>query len=211
VKEGSATGFQEDENRVFVRKGYNKAGKFLEVAVEADGGRKGTIWLPEGRKGWDWRRFVNEMKRMLEFQGGQIRSIVDEYPSLPGKWVEAEESVSSGSRYGCSFVNVLRLTVGGLKRLSSCLLDVFPVLECFEAELGGVEPRSAVNCYAMEAKQILSKELLVVPSPASLSQAAEDSLKTMEWVQLQVGLICKEVDQALGGLIAGLELKPNGS
>ena len=63
----------------------------------------------------------------------------------------------------------------------------------------------------MEAEEISSKEHLVVPSPASLSQAAADSLKMMEWVQLQVGLIRKEVDQALGGLIAGLELKPNGS
>jgi hypothetical protein len=194
-----------------VREGCNKTGRFLEVAVEADGGRKGTIWLPEGRKGWGWRLFVSEMKRMLEFQGVQIEPIVDEYPSLLGKWVEVEEFVSSGSHYGRSFMNVLRSTVGGLKRLSSYLLYVLPVSECFEVELGGVEPRSAVDCYAMEAKQISSKELLVVPSPASLSQAAADSLKTMVWVQLQVELIRKEVDQALGGLIAGLELKPNGS
>ena len=57
----------------------------------------------------------------------------------------------------------------------------------------------------------MSKEQLVVPSPASLSQATVDSLKTMEWVQLKVRLIRKEVDQALGGLTAGWELKPNGS
>ena len=77
----------------------------------------------------------------MEFQGGQIEPIVDEYPSLPGKWVEVEESVSSRSHYGHSFVNVLHSTMGGLKRLSSCLLNVFPVSECFEAELGRVEPR----------------------------------------------------------------------
>jgi hypothetical protein len=81
---------------------------------------------------------------------------------------------------------------------------------------GKVEPRSAVDCYVMEAEQISLEELLVVPSPASLSQAAADSLKTIEWVKLQVGLFRKEVDQAncwvgIGGLIAGLELKPKGS
>ena len=36
-------------------------------------------------------------------------------------------------------MNMLRSTVGELKRLSSCLLDVFLMSECFEAELGGVE------------------------------------------------------------------------
>jgi hypothetical protein len=45
---------------------------FLEVAVESDGGWIGTIWLPEGRKGWGWLRLVSEMRRMLVFQGGQI-------------------------------------------------------------------------------------------------------------------------------------------
>ena len=82
-----------------VRKGCNKAGRFLEVAVEADGGRNGTIWIPEGRKGWGWRC-------MLEF------------PPLPGKRVEIEELAVSGLHYGQSFVSVLRSRVGGLKRLS---------------------------------------------------------------------------------------------
>ena len=76
----------------------------------------------------------------------------DEYPSLPGKQVEVEESASVGFHYGLSFVNVLRSTVGGLKGLSSCLLNVIPVSECFEAELGGVEQRSVVDCYTMEAE-----------------------------------------------------------
>jgi hypothetical protein len=168
VKDGSAMGFREDVNCLLVHEGCNKAGRFLEVAVEVDGGRKGTIWLLEGRKGWGWHRVVSEMRRMLEFQGGQTGPTGDEYPALPGKRVEVEEFASAGFRYGRSFVNVLRSMVGGLKRLSSCLLDVFPVSKCFEAELGGVEQRSAVDCYAMEAEQISSKEL-VLPSPASLS------------------------------------------
>jgi hypothetical protein len=133
-KEGSATGFREDENRLLVREGCNKVGKFLEVAVEANGGWNGTIWLPKGKMGWGWCRFVSEMRRMLEFQGGQVGPSVDEFPPLPGKRVEIKEPAVSGLRYGQSFVSVLRSRVGGLKRLSSCLLDVFPVTECFEAE-----------------------------------------------------------------------------
>ena len=142
---------------------------------------------------------------MLEFQGGQIGPIGDEYLSLPGKRVEVEESAFAGFCYGWSFVNVLRSTVGGLKRLSSFLLDVFPVSECFKAELGGVEQRSTVDCYMMEPEQMLSKELLVLPSPASLSLAAADSLKMNDWVKLQLGFF------GLFGLSAGLELKPKGS
>ena len=144
------------------------------MAVEVDGGRKGkgTIWILEGRKGWGWRRFVSEMRKLMEVQGGQFKPIVDEYPPLPGKRVEVEVSDSSGYRYGRSFVNVLRSTAGGLKTMSSCLLDVFPVSECFEEELGGVEQRIAVDCYAMEAEQISLKELVGVPMPASSSLAA---------------------------------------
>jgi hypothetical protein len=43
AKDGSAKGFREDGNCLLVREGCNKAGRFLEVAVEVDGVRKGTI------------------------------------------------------------------------------------------------------------------------------------------------------------------------
>ena len=62
----------------------------------------------------------------------------------------------------------------------------------------------------MEGEQVLSKDLLVAPSPATLSLATADSLKMKEWVKLQLGLFRKEMDQALVGLIAGLDLKPKG-
>jgi hypothetical protein len=142
------------------------------------------------------------MRKMMEVQGGQIEPTVDEYPSLPGKQVEVEVADSSGSHYGRSFVNVLRSTAGGLKRKSLCLLNVFPVSECFEVELGGVEQRSVVDCYAMEAEQISSKELVVVPSPESLSLVEAELMKTNGWLKLQLELF---------GLIAGLGLKPKGS
>jgi hypothetical protein len=34
---------------LMVHGGDNKAGRFLEVAVFAEGGRKGELWLLEGR------------------------------------------------------------------------------------------------------------------------------------------------------------------
>ena len=139
---------------------------------------------------------------MLELQGGMIGPTNDDFPSLPGKQVKVNAIATYGFHFGQSFANVLRATVGGVKRLSSCLLDVFLMSECYKAELGRVEPRSVVDCYAMEAEQVLSKEHLVAPSLATLSLATADSLKMKEWVKLQLGFFHKEVDQALVGLIA---------
>jgi hypothetical protein len=50
---------------------------------------------------------------------------------------------------------------------------------------------------------------LVAPLLATLSLATADSLKMKEWVKRQLGFFRKEVDQALVGLTAGMELKPN--
>jgi hypothetical protein len=61
LKEGF-TRMHQDEVRVLkVRLGSNKAGCFLELAVFVEGGRKGVIWIPEGRGGWGWQRFVDEL------------------------------------------------------------------------------------------------------------------------------------------------------
>jgi hypothetical protein len=110
---GLATDFREEETVILVHEGCNKACGFLEVDVEVDGGRKGIIWIPEGRKGWGWRHFMSEMRKLMEVQGGQVEPTVDEYPFLPRKRVEVEVSDSSGYRYGWSFVNVLRSRQGG--------------------------------------------------------------------------------------------------
>jgi hypothetical protein len=53
--------FREDSKVLRVHKGCNKAGRFLKAAVFAEGGRKGCIWLPEGREGWGCRQFVVEL------------------------------------------------------------------------------------------------------------------------------------------------------
>ena len=45
-----------------VHEGGNKAGRFLEVSVLAEGGCKGVIWLLEGWHGKGWRRFEGELR-----------------------------------------------------------------------------------------------------------------------------------------------------
>jgi hypothetical protein len=55
-----------DEVRVLkVCMGSNKAGYFLEAAVFVKDDRKGVIRLPEGRGGWGWQRFVDELRLMV--------------------------------------------------------------------------------------------------------------------------------------------------
>jgi hypothetical protein len=66
-KEDFGTTYHEDEKVLMVRGGGNKAGRYLEVAVYAEGSRKGIIWLPEGRGGWGWLRFVGELRQLLKF------------------------------------------------------------------------------------------------------------------------------------------------
>ena len=51
VKEEIAKTYREGDKAVMVHEGGNKAGRFLEVLILAKGGRKGVIWLLEGRFG----------------------------------------------------------------------------------------------------------------------------------------------------------------
>jgi hypothetical protein len=52
---------------LIVRRGGNLAGRFLEVAVYAVGGRRGIILIPEGRKGRGWSLFIVELGKVLGF------------------------------------------------------------------------------------------------------------------------------------------------
>jgi hypothetical protein len=61
VKEDIAKSFCEGDKAMMVHGGANKAGRFLEVAVFTEGGRKGGVWIPEGQDGWGWCHFVGEL------------------------------------------------------------------------------------------------------------------------------------------------------
>ena len=105
VKVDIAKSYCEGDKALMVHGGVNKAGSFLEVAVFADGARKGIIWLPEGCGGRGWRRFANELRRILVPQ-----AFVHCVPGTQCKFGLGE------STYGChsrrSFVEVLQLASG---------------------------------------------------------------------------------------------------
>jgi hypothetical protein len=83
-----------------VRLGRNRVGCFLEAAVFVEGGRKGVIRLPEGRGGWGWRRFAEELRPLTAHLDMKILPAV----------ANAGEKVSQPS-----FVEVLAAPLGGMK------------------------------------------------------------------------------------------------
>jgi hypothetical protein len=64
-KEDFSRSFRDELRVVKVRMGSNKARYFLEAAVFVEGNRKGVIRLPEGRGGWGWQHFVDELHLLM--------------------------------------------------------------------------------------------------------------------------------------------------
>ena len=54
VKDDIAKSYREGDKLLMVHGGVNKVGRFLEVSAYVEGGRKGVLWLPEGRHGRGW-------------------------------------------------------------------------------------------------------------------------------------------------------------
>jgi hypothetical protein len=101
--------------------GGNKAGRFLQVGIYVEGGRKGGIWIPEGRNGSGWRRFANEFRLFLSSKGKGLDLEASKIPS------------SAGIRTWRWFAEVTWATLGPEVRFlpmppSSSPLDVFPFL-----------------------------------------------------------------------------------
>ena len=65
VEENIAKSFREGNKEFMVHGGANKGGRFLEVSIYAEGGRKGVLWIPEGRFGQGWRFFLDELCLMV--------------------------------------------------------------------------------------------------------------------------------------------------
>jgi hypothetical protein len=109
VKEDSAKSFHEGDKALMVHGGANKAGRFLEVAVYAEGGRKGGIWLPEGRDGRGWQRFAGELRHFLAPGSGSElpRMCSSNATFVPAKIMEA--GVTGDCAKTRSFAEVLQL------------------------------------------------------------------------------------------------------
>jgi hypothetical protein len=76
MKEDFARKHRDGARVLKVRLGSNKAGCFLEVAVFVEGGRKGVIRIPEGRDGWGWQRFVDELRFLVAQLAERVLPVV---------------------------------------------------------------------------------------------------------------------------------------
>jgi hypothetical protein len=70
-KDDFARSFRDEVRALKVRTGSNKAGCFIEAGVFVEGNRKGVVRLPEGRGGWGWQRFVDELRSLLAQLAGK--------------------------------------------------------------------------------------------------------------------------------------------
>jgi hypothetical protein len=123
VKEEIAKTFREGDKAMMVHGGGNKAGRFLEVSFLEVGGRKGVIWLPEGRFGRGWRRFAGELRRLLEAQ-----RLVVGAEKVGDSSVKAVSGSSPGVDPKRSYVQALCATPAVDERAAPLrFLDLFPV------------------------------------------------------------------------------------
>jgi hypothetical protein len=193
-KEEIAKTFREGEKAMMVHGGANKSGRFLEVSFLAVGGRKGVIWLPEGRFGRGWRRFAGELRRLLEAQKLSVGS--EEAGDSTAKAVRGSSSPDIDPKR--SYAQALCASLVAVKRADPVrLLDTFPVSKCFESRNDGEGLRVAVDCAAFEAAWPETREAAgCVRVPSS---GEEDGLKKL------LRLLHLKLDRVL----VGLSLRPN--
>jgi hypothetical protein len=179
---------------MMVHGGGNKAGRFLEVSFLAVGGRKGVIWLPEGRFGNGWQRFAGELRRLLEAQrlaagsegvGDSLAKVVSG-PSAPG--VDLKRS----------YVQALCATPAVEERAAPLRdLDLVPVLTQVESRNIGEDLRVAVDCAALEGAWPCLME-------AAGSAGASGLGVEVEGLKKMIGLLDLKLDR----VITGLALRP---
>jgi hypothetical protein len=185
--------FREGDKAITVHGGGNKAGRFLEVSFLAVGGRKGVVWLPEGRFGRGWRRFAGELRRLLEAQRLAVGS---------EKVGDSSAKAVSGSSPGVdpkrSYVQALCATPAVEERAAPLrFLDLFPVPMHYESRTVGEDLRVAVDCAALEGFRPRSME-------AAGSAGASGLGAEVGGVKKLLGLLDLKLDR----VITGLSLRP---
>jgi len=159
--------FREGSKLLIARRGGSKDGRFLEVSSFGLGGRKGFIGIPEGRGGWDWIKFSDELRKVVDFLSGPVGSGSGSSPSSEKKEVEAiQPSLGLAPKWtGPSFAEVLRsvpaiaakelsIVCGSRSRsraslLEPCELYLLPTVWHAESV-----QRTTVDCFSVESHQL---------------------------------------------------------
>jgi hypothetical protein len=179
-KDGFARSLRDEVQALKVRTGSNKAGCFIEVAVFVEGNRKGVVRLPEGRGGWGWQRFVNELRSLL------AQLVAKERP---------EDSVLNAGVGGSvpSFANDLVAPQGDLKKHveeAPVSVEANSVLGNQLDRGGGVESMAALRTLEMEflGKFRAEVDRVICFGLGFRVKASRDLRRRMGWVFSRLGL-----------------------
>jgi hypothetical protein len=162
--------FREGSEILIAQRGSNHGGRFLEAAVFGLGGRKGLILILEGRGGWGWLKFSDELRKAAVFLSAKM-DCGAKYVSVNNEGKEEEAKMGMFPCWkGPSFVEVLRsgsvpFVGGSHSRLSAesaepCVLDFLPSVRHAEDNL-----RTAVNCFSLESPplELFYKDRVICP------------------------------------------------
>jgi hypothetical protein len=157
VKDDIAKSYREGDKVFMVYGGANKAGRFLEVSIFVEGGRKGGLWLLEGNFGWGWRRFAGELRLLLASPEGKSGF---ETESLPPSRLQCKQSkiggidAPTGGSQGRSFVEVLlskpNLELDLPKGRSPPCLNFLQEMTRPEMGNSGFVQHNVVDCFDLE-------------------------------------------------------------
>jgi hypothetical protein len=105
--------FREVQQVLIIRRGENKVGCFLDLAVYAEGGRHGLIILLEGRDERGWARFAGELSKVV---------VVAFLEAMAAPSLSSSSSVfpESGKKFGSKFPSYAATLQARLLQL--CLL-----------------------------------------------------------------------------------------
>jgi hypothetical protein len=179
-KDGFARSFRDEVRVLKVCTGSNKVGCFLEAAVFVEGDRKGVIRLLEGRGGWGWQRFVDELQSLL----AQL---------VAKEMLEDSVVIARVGGSAPSFANVLTAPLGDLKPYvveAPVSVEVHSDLGSHLSQGGSVESMAALRRLVMEflGKFRAEVDLVICFGLGFRVKASMDIRKRMGWVFSRLGL-----------------------
>jgi hypothetical protein len=132
-----------------------KAGRFLEVAVYAEGGRRGLVMFPEGRGGRGWSRVSGELSKVQVFLKAVYGSQSSDTGGSIGGSVGGMGAVRRFGDGGApSFAEVVRSAVPSTALSEKQLASTVSSSELDFCPSGTPEKqselRSAINCFELE-------------------------------------------------------------
>jgi hypothetical protein len=181
VKEDISKSYREGDKVLMVHGGSNKAGRYLEVSVYTEGGRKGVLWIPEGRFGRGWRRFAGELRLMLVSPNDKSDSGAAGFSRATSSQISPAMYEGVGGHAGCS--------------KARSFVEVLQSKPCLESSRGEAEKGGDVKRPAVEE---------VRPAMEAVSARKTNGCSLQGWVSRLLGYFQIGLGRVWAGLLEGL-------